>query len=255
MSLKMHYKKIIKLFFFLFLTSCVNTTLDKSHETTIKDSYFLNKGFAIVYHEDLYKNKLIKGKIDNRSLIIFQKNLSKGSSVKITNLLNSKYLVAKVGKKTDYPFFYNSVISKRINDELELDVDEPYIEIKEIIHGSSFVAKKAKTHDEEKMVAAKAPVEDIQIKNLNSISKKKISLKNKKFSYIIKIADFYFNESAIQMKSRIIDETSIKKVNIKKISKSNFRVFLGPYHDLNSLKTSFNAINVLGFENIEIIKK
>ena len=57
------------------------------------------------------------------------------------------------------------------------------------------------------------------------------------------------------MKSKIIDETSIVKVNIKKISNSNFRVFLVPFLDLNSLKTSFNAINVLDFENIEIIKK
>ena len=170
-------------------------------------------------------------------------------------LLNSKYIIATVGKKTKYPYFYASVISKRISDEIELDESEPYVEIKEIIDGSSFVAKKAKTHDEEKKVATKVPVDDIQINDLSSKSKKKIKFKKKKFTYIIKIADFYFNESAIQMKSKIIDETSIVKVNIKKISNSNFRVFLGPFLDLNSLKTSFNAINVLDFENIEIIKK
>ena len=49
----------------------------------------------------------------------------------------------------------------------------------------------------------------------------------------------------------------IKSVNvyIKKLSDTNFRVFLGPYIDLNSLKNSFNAIIVLQFDNIEIIKK
>ena len=112
----MHYRRIIKLLFFLFLSSCVNTTLEKSSEIIIQDNYFLTKGFALVYHEDYYKNKIIKGKIDNRSLTIFQKNLKKDTPVKITNLLNSKYIVAKVGKKTVYPFFYNSVISKRISD-------------------------------------------------------------------------------------------------------------------------------------------
>ena len=32
----------------------------------------------------------------------------------------------------EYPFFYNSVISQRISQELEIDELEPYIEIKEI---------------------------------------------------------------------------------------------------------------------------
>ena len=57
------------------------------------------------------------------------------------------------------------------------------------------------------------------------------------------------------MKSRIIIETSIKQVNINKLSSTKFRVFLGPFNDLNSLKNTFNAINVLQFDNIEIIKK
>ena len=57
------------------------------------------------------------------------------------------------------------------------------------------------------------------------------------------------------MKSRILNETTIEKVHMDKLSKTKFRVFLGPYSDLNSLKNSFNAINVLQFENIEIIKK
>ena len=57
------------------------------------------------------------------------------------------------------------------------------------------------------------------------------------------------------MKTRVLTETSIKKVNIKKLSKNKFRVYLGPFNNLNSLKKSFNAINVLQFDTIEIIKK
>ena len=118
----------------------------------------------MVYNENLYKEKLLKGKIEDRSLTIFQKNLKKNTKVKITNLINSKYIIANVGKKVEYPYFYNSVISRRISKELELDILEPYIEIKEIIQGSSFIAKKTKTYDEEKNVAEKAPVEQIEIK-------------------------------------------------------------------------------------------
>jgi len=249
------FYKIIKISLFLILFSCVTKPLEKKDTTTHTKSFFLNKGFTLVYNDDLYIEKLIKGKIEDRSLIIFQKNLKKNTTVKITNLLNSKYLIAKVGKKTEYPYFYNSIISKRISNELEIDESEPYVEIKQIVKGSSFIAKVAKTYDEEKNVADKAPVDNIQIKEIGKDSKKKKKVKKKQFNYILKIADFYFQKSANQMKSRISDETTIKKVYIDKLSATKFRVFLGPFSNLNSLKKSFNAVNILEFDTIEFIKE
>ena len=56
------------------------------------------------------------------------------------------------------------------------------------------------------------------------------------------------------MKLRILNETTVKKVHINKLSNTKFRVFLGPFQNLDSLKNEFNAINTLQFENIEIIK-
>ena len=247
--------KILTFLLFIILNSCVTVPIEKKDISDTPKSFFVSKGFTLVYNENLYKEKLLKGKIDDRSLTMFQKNLKKNTKVKITNLINSKYIIANVGKKVEYPYFYNSVISRRISKELELDILEPYIEIKEIIQGSSFIAKKAKTYDEEKNVAEKAPVEQIQIKELSDTSKKEIEINKKKFSYVIKIADFYFEKSADQMKSRISNETSIKDVNINKLSPTKFRVFLGPFEDLNSLKKSFNAINILEFDSIEILKK
>jgi hypothetical protein len=41
----------------------------------------------------------------------------------------------------------------RIADEINLDKEEPYVEILEILENSVFVAKKAKTFEEEKKVA------------------------------------------------------------------------------------------------------
>ena len=119
MNLKMHYKHIIVVLL-IFLNSCVNYPTDKKIETKQSKNYFLNKGFALVYNDDLYKKKLINAKIENRSLIIFQRNLKENSIVKITNLINSKYIITKVGKRAEYPFFYNSVISQRISQELEI---------------------------------------------------------------------------------------------------------------------------------------
>ena len=252
----MHYKHIIVVLL-IFLNSCVNypINIDKKIETKARTNYFLNKGFALVYNDDLYKKKLIKAKIENRSLIIFQKNLKEDSTVKITNLINSKYIIAKVGKMTEYPFFYNSVISPRISEELEINELEPYIEIKEIIVNSSFVAKKAKTFDEEKKVSGKAPIDSISVNNLNdSIQKKEKKIKKSKFNYIIKIADFYFINTAKSMIVRIKKETSVNNVRIQNLSSTQYRVFLGPFNNINSLQKAFNDISTLEFENIEIIK-
>ena len=96
----------------------------------------------------------------------------------------------------------NMVLSKRIADELELSINQPYVEILEILENSIFVAKRAKTFDEEKNVAIKAPVDGISINDLN---KKKIDEEPvlTKFSYTIKVADFYFNDTALMMLSRI----------------------------------------------------
>ena len=250
----MHYKHIIVVLL-IFLNSCVNYPIDKKVETQPRKNYFLNKGFTLVYNDDLYKKKFIESKIENKSLIIFQRNLKENSTVKITNLINSKYIIAKVGKRTAYPLFYNSVISQRIAQELEINELEPYIEIKEIVANSSFVAKKAKTFDEEKKVSGKAPIDSISVNNLNdSIQKKEKKIKKSKFNYIIKIADFYFINTAKSMIVRIKKETSVNNVRIQNLSSTQYRVFLGPFNNINSLQKAFNDISTLQFENIEIIK-
>ena len=250
----MNYK-IFLLIALFFITSCKNINITNEIPSTNIQKKFSNKGFALIYSDDLRKNKIISNKIDDRSLLIIQRNLRKNSAVKITNLLNSKSTIAKVISSNNYPIFYNSVLSKRIQKELEINEIEPYIEITQLIGNSSFIAKKAKTFDEEKKVAAKAPIEDIKIKDLSNKKKKKSIINKNSFNYVIKIADFYFNESAKSMSLRIKDETTIKKVNIDKINPNNFRVYIGPYKDLISLKNAFNAISILQFDNIEILKK
>ena len=56
------------------------------------------------------------------------------------------------------------------------------------------------------------------------------------------------------MLERIRTETSIKIPKMKKINNQKYRVYLGPYRDINSLQKSYNDISILNFENIEIIK-
>ena len=251
----MNYK--IYLLIFILIASC--SSIEKiepiSKNQIIRDS-FKSNGFTLLFKESLKNDKIVSKEIDERSLTIFQNNLKKGTSVKITNLLNNKSLIAKVGDDINYPSFFNSVISKRIFTELEIDISEPYIQIYEINENSIFVAKKAKTFDEEKEVANKAPVDGISIKDLNvNNDTNKNNKKKKNFNYIIKIADFYFEDTAKMMKKRILNETNIKKVYINTISNNSFRVFLGPFKDLKSLENDFNSIKKLNFKNIEFLKQ
>ena len=246
----MNYKYLLLIFF---LCSCTSNNINKSKDIIFKDS-FSNKGFTLIYNDALKKKRIITKKIEERSLIIFQKNLAKGTTVKITNLINNKSMLAKVGPKSDYPAFYNSVISKRIYNKLEIDIEEPYVEVLEISENSTFLAKKAKTFDEEKNVADKAPVENISINDLNIDAKESIKNSKNKFNYIIKIADFYYEDTAKLMIKRIKSESKLISINILKLSDTNYRVYLGPFKDLKSLKKAFNDIKIINFENIEIIK-
>ena len=252
----MNYKVLFIIFIF-FLNGCVETNNIKFSKKPIIIDGFSNRGFALVYDDDLLKKKILNKKINERDLIIFQKNLKKGTSVKIFNPSNNKSLIAKVGKHSIYPNFNNSVISKRIFSELELDLDNPYIHIQEIKEKDTFIAKKTKTFDAEKKVANKAPVETISINDLNESNNEILKENNKikkKFKYTIKIADFYFENTAISMVNRVKTETSIKDPKISKISKNKFRVFIGPYLNLNTLQKAYNSVEKLKFENIEILR-
>ena len=56
------------------------------------------------------------------------------------------------------------------------------------------------------------------------------------------------------MIDRIKTQTVSVNPKIKKISSNLYRVYLGPFDNINSLQNSYNDIDILGFENIEIIK-
>ena len=251
----MNYKSLL-ITFFIFLSGCEQNNLNKDVVNLEIMTKYKNSGFALVYDSTLIKEKKISKKIDNRSLIIFHKSLKKNSFVKMTNPVNQKTVIAEVvSNNVKFSDFYNSVITSRIAEELSLNLNEPYINLVLISQNSTFVAKKAKTFNEEKKVAEKAPVDGIQIDNLGEINQpKNETIKEEIFSYSIKIADFYYKDSAKNMSDRIINETNIRNPLIKTISNTKYRVLLGPFNDIKKLEDSFNEIKSLDFENIEILK-
>ena len=245
--------KITYIFFFFFLFSCVEDVKLISKDKVNLKKAFTSKGFTLVYNNELLKEKIIKKKIDNREFVILHSFLKPKTFVKIYNPINSKTVIAKVKYKTNYPVIYNSVITKRIAEELELNYEEPYVEIIEIKKNDTFIAKKAKTFNEEKNVANKAPVVDINI-NIISDGSEKTKIETKKNEYIILIGEYYYLETAKIVKNRLINEVNLSNIKIKKITGKKFRVYAGTYTLFNTMKDTYFIISKLGFEHLDIIK-
>ena len=251
----MNFNKILTVFLILFLTACKQIDDDKKVINYSNYLKYSNTGFTLVYDEQLKKDNKISKKIDDRALVIFHKKIKKNSFVKITNPVNNKSIIAKViSNNAQFSDFYNSVITTRIANELSIDLNEPYVDLVLISENSTFIAKKAKTFDEEKNVAEKAPVDGITIDNLGTELNKKNKVKKNNFLYSIKIADFYYKDSAENMVLRIENETNLKNPLIKKLSKTKYRVLLGPFSDIKKLEQSFDEIKLLEFDNLEILK-
>ena len=247
----MSYKNIIFIFLIFFIYGCEPINVKNKKLNFEIENRYKNSGFALIYNDELDGIK----EIEPRSLMIYHKNLKKKSMVKITNPINGLSLIAEVkSNKIKFSNFYNSVLSDRIAQTLELDEKEPYISIVLISKDSTFIAKKAKTFEEESVVAEKAPVDGIQINDLNESKSKKKIKKNKIFSYSIKVADFYYKDSAKLMLEKIKKDSLIKNLKIIELSKTNYRLLIGPFNDIKSLKNTFEKMNLFNFENLEILK-
>ena len=235
-------------FIFIFILSC------SSNLTTINQKKtFTSKGFALIYNEVDYDNKIIKGKMNNDIMQISHQNLKTGTLIKIINSKNKKNMTLKNIKRIQYPDFYKILITKAVANKLQINPDLPIIEIIEIKKNKSFIAEKAKIFNEEKKVPSKAPVGSVQISN---ISKNKVHLKKvDPDSIFIHIASFYSIDTAKFLKQRIIKELvnyDNKKLNIKKISNKETQLLSGPYTSVNLLKNDYIKLKNFGFEELNI---
>ena len=251
---------LLKFFFicmyFFFLSSCADYSMNKTfNKDKINKRYYSSKGFALIYEDSLFVNKIINKKLNNENEHVIHNSLKIGTIVKINNPDNSKTIIAKVYKKSTFPKIFNLVISKKISDFLELDPNNPYIEFNEIKKNKTFVAKKSNTFDEEKNVAGKAPIDDIKVDDLSKKNTK--SNKNKALdkNFFLIINDFYYENSAKNLKNDLIKKTNFKNIYIKKINNNKYRLFSGPFKNFKALKTSYISLNKLGFENLNIYKQ
>ena len=223
----------------------------KKPSKVIEPTYF-SKGFALIYEDSIFENKIVNKRLNNDQNYVLHSFLRNNTLVNISNPFNSKTITAKVRKSFKYPSIYNIVITKKMADKLELDINNPYVEVLSIRKNDKFIAKETSIFDEEKKVANKSPVTLININDM-STSTPEIKVKKKKPLYIIEIAEFYFFKSAETVKNRFEKEANLVNIKIKEISKNKFKVYSGPYASFNSMKETYFSLNELGFEDLDII--
>ena len=56
------------------------------------------------------------------------------------------------------------------------------------------------------------------------------------------------------MFERIKKDSLIKNIRIIKLSETKYRLLIGPFNDIKSLKDSFEKMNFFNFENLQILK-
>ena len=247
---------LVIVIFFNLLISCADYNLKKS-ENIKEKKYYESSGFALIYDDKYYFNKIINKKIKNDKIVILHDFLRPNTLVKITNPNNNKFIETKVSKKANYPKIFNIVVSAKASSILELDPENPYIEVIEIKKNKKFIAKESNIFDEEKNVAEKAPVDEIKMDNLlkveiKSETKSEAKRKNK---FILVINDFYYHESANNLMNELINKTGNKNLFVKKINNTKYRLFAGPFKNFNALKTIYISLNNLGFENLNVYRE
>ncbi len=240
------------IYIFVFLFSCTQDMKIIKIHSKVRESTYSSKGFALVYEDSLLVNNIVNKELNNDQNYVLHPLLKKNTLVTISNPFNSKSITAKVKRTFVYPSNYNIIITKKMAENLDLDINNSYVEVYAIKENVKFIAKEASIFEEEKNVADKAPVTSININDL-STSTSKIEVKKKKPSYIINVGEFYYFKFAENAKNRFAKEANLTNIKIKKIAKNKFLVYSGPYASFNSLKKTYFSLNKLGFENLDII--
>ena len=247
----MNLNRIILLILSLQLIGCAG------YQTSQRDDklYYASSGFVLIYEDILYDQKTVNKKLDNEDLSVMHNQLRMNTPIKIINPDNLKSIETKIYKRGNYPKIFNMVISKKIASILELDMNNPFVEIIEVKKNKTFIAKEGNIFEEEINVANKAPVDEIEMDDL-TINKQEIDKKTtKKGDFILVVSDFYYLDSANNLKNELVKKVLLSNISVKKINDKKYRLLVGPFKNFNALKTTYISLNNLGFEGLNIYRE
>ena len=212
------HKRILLIFFF-FIVSCSN-----------KYQVYEKTGFA--------------GISKNNKIISY---LQKDSLIKITNKKNKISKVYKVDdqlKSTDSRIIY---LPEIVYDEIRLNREFPLVLVQSMRENKSFIAKKAKTFDEEKKINKKVKIETIEVLKIDNqkVVTKKIFLDFGPFYYKT------YSETLFRLLSLNIKN---KKLIYKDYAPKNHIISIGPLKNLteyDNIYLKLGKIGLIGF-NIRV---
>ena len=238
------------------INACANYKVNKP-KSEIERTYYSSKGFALIYEDSFFDEGVIGKKVQNDKIVVMHDTLRRNTSIKIVNPDNSKDIDVKIYKKTFYPKIFKVVISKKVADILELDQENPYVEILELKINKTFVAKEAKIFEEEKKIAKTVQTDIIKMDDLSKSLAKPNSQKKtyKKDKFTLVISDFYYLNSANNLKKELIKKTQINNFFVIKINNKKYRLSAGPFKNFKALKSTYISLNNLGFDDLNIYKE
>ena len=212
------HKRILFIFFF-FIISCSN-----------KYQVYEKTGFA--------------GVSKNNKIISY---LQKDSLIKITNKNNKISKVYKVDeqlKSTDSRIIY---LPEIVYDEISLNREFPLVLVQSMRENKSFIAKKAKTFDEEKKINKKVKIETVEVLKIDNqkVVTKKIFLDFGPFYYKT------YSETLFKLLSLNIKN---KKLIYKDYAPKNHIISIGPLKNLteyDNIYLKLGKIGLIGF-NIRV---
>ena len=149
--------------------------------------YYSSSGFALIYEDSLYSQKILNKKINKEEIHTMHNLLKANTPIKIINPDNSKFIETKIYKKANYPKIFTIVISEKIASILALDIDNPFVEVVEVKKNKTFIAKKTNTFDEEKNVAEIVPIDEVKMDDLTKVEVKPKKKMNKASNFILVI--------------------------------------------------------------------
>ena len=125
------FLKVLFIFVFFFITSCVSN-VQNNKSNIYKKELYSSLGFALIYSDESFANKIINRKMKSSDFGIMHSSLKKNTLVRIINPINEKFVIGKVLHTATFPKIFNIVITKRISKTLELDFENPYVEVIEL---------------------------------------------------------------------------------------------------------------------------
>ncbi len=167
-----------------------------------------------------------------------------GTLIKVINLDSKENITIKTSKRV---LSLNSrIISlpKEYFQKINLSGDLPFVRVISVRENNTFIAKRAKTYEEEKSINNKVNFNKIEIINLSTqqASTKKIYLNYGPF-YFQAYADGLFKVLKFNLKN--------EKILYKDYKEKNYTISVGPVNNLaefDNLHKSLGALGLIGYE-------